>query len=112
MLGGAYLIGAIAAVSDGSSNLYPLYIPVAGPFITLKTARVFYAPADSLTYVGNVFGAIGLILDGVVQIGGLTMLVIGVAAQKEVVVRDRPAEVSLVPKVGVGPRSATASWKF
>lgn len=112
MLGAAYLISAVSAVSDGGVSTRPLYIPVAGPFITLKTAKVFYAPKDDVTYVGNVFGAIGLILDGIVQIGGATMLVIGVAVQKPVVVRDRPVTASALPQVGVGPGSATATWKF
>lgn len=115
MLGIGYGISAAAAgagLSDGNDNLVPLFIPVAGPFVTLNTARVFRGGEDTGEDVGKVFGAIGLIFDGLIQVTGVTLLVVGLAARKEVVVRDKPEAASAVPEIAVGPRSATARWSF
>jgi hypothetical protein len=93
VIGGAVTMGALwvisiiiggAAVSveeadeelGGDSNglapedFYPLFIPVAGPFIALVTTE-----AEG---VGTAF----LIIDGVGQAGGLAMLIAGLAAQQ------------------------------
>lgn len=115
MLGVGYVISAASAgagLSDGNDDLVPLFIPVAGPFVTLSTARVFRGGADSGEDVGKVFGAIGLILDGLVQTAGFTLLVVGLAARKDVVVRDKPEAASAVPEIAIGPRSAAARWSF
>lgn len=77
------LIGGIAvSVEDaddalgGDSNgitaedWYPMFIPVAGPFITIITAEASGA--------GTAF----LVIDGIGQVGGLAMLIAGLAAQE------------------------------
>jgi hypothetical protein len=50
----------------------PLYIPLAGPFITIATADA------------EVSGAVPLIIDGIAQAGGVAMLIAGLAAQEDV----------------------------
>jgi hypothetical protein len=116
MLGAAYLISAgvgAAGMTDDNRGLDPLFVPVVGPFVTLSTARVFHRTDDGLAYVGKVFGGIGLILDGVVQVAGLSLLVAGLAAQKQVVVRDRDEDISRVlPKIDVGPTGGSMTWQF
>lgn len=116
MLGISYVISAAAAgasLGDKTDNLVPLFIPVAGPFVTLRTAHVFQRTSDGGEQVGRVFGAIGLILDGIVQVAGFSLLVIGLAVRKDVVVKDKPEETaSAVPDVTVGLQGASARWTF
>jgi hypothetical protein len=87
--GSVYLFNAAAAASlhDTEQQRFdPLYVPAIGPFITIATAR-----PDSL-------GALGLVLDGLVQSGGLAMMIIGLVSPQIKLVRDRsPAAVLPVP---------------
>jgi hypothetical protein len=122
MFGIAYVFSAAAAVggiTDHSSELVPLFVPVAGPFVTLGSAHVFERTSDDAAQVGRVFGAMGLILDGIVQVSGFTLLVIGMAVRKEVVVKDSAGDAdarvrprTMVPDVAVGPGGMSARWTF
>jgi hypothetical protein len=122
VLGGAlllaipYVIGAgVAAGADGDGNrrLDGLYVPVVGPFIAIAQERSFAGDRNDLTGVGNAFGGALMIVDGILQVGGLAMVVVGVAAQKTVVVRDRNAQaLARWPAVAVGARGAAARWTF
>ena len=92
LIGGActfgvmYLLSALtaAAVEDvqnvsstGSRDDYiPLYIPAAGPFVTIGTAHS--------SGVGTFF----LVVDGIAQSGGLAMAIIGIAAPNSVLIRN------------------------
>jgi len=84
VIGGAVTFGAVylfnvliaiplTAIDD---DFTPLYIPVAGPFVTIATEQSEGA------------GTTALAIDGVVQVGGLVMLVLGLALQKTELVRD------------------------
>lgn len=99
-LGVSYLLSLMAFVIDDSvscvddfgdgscddgSDLWPLAIPVAGPFLTIGTTD---GEQDSLTI---------LLLDGIAQVGGVVMLVLGVTSKKTVLVRNDLAEVHLAP---------------
>lgn len=64
-------------------DYYPLFIPVAGPFVTIATADTGRA------------GSAVLIVNGVTQVAGFAMFVAGFAAQKDVLVR--------VPSYAGGP---------
>lgn len=115
MLGIGYLISAgvgAAGITDHNRGLVPMLVPVAGPFITLETSHVFEGTRDQAATVGKVFGAMGLILDGVLQVGGLSMVVVGLAAPKQTVVRDRDEEPRAAPTVAIGPAGASACWRF
>jgi hypothetical protein len=79
---------------DGEGNLVevevddyiPLYIPIAGPFITIATADA------------EVAGAVPLVIDGVAQVGGLAMLIAGLAARQDVLRRSvGEATIELTP---------------
>lgn len=56
-------------------DYYPLFIPVAGPFVTIATADT-----------GRAASAV-LVVDGVAQVAGFAMFIAGFAAQKDVLVR-------------------------
>ncbi len=98
-LGVSYLFSVLAFAVDDSvscdfdtgtgdaceSDLWPLTIPVAGPFLTLGTTG------------GAQEGLMILILDGLAQVGGVAMLVLGLSSKKTVLVRNDLAEVQLAP---------------
>jgi hypothetical protein len=58
-----------------AEDYYPLFIPVAGPFVTIATAETKGAASTAL------------VIDGVAQTAGLTMFIVGLAAQEDVLVR-------------------------
>jgi len=96
--GSVYLLTALTAASidsakTGNDDFKPLYIPVAGPFITIGTAG------------SEGVGTFVLILDGIAQSGGLLMAVLGIAAQRTMLVRnDVESKVTVSPML-VGKNS-------
>jgi hypothetical protein len=97
--GVVYLLTAIAGavVSDvgdatcgnttcpGTRSGRLLLIPVAGPFALLGAT-------------GSATANLGLVLDGLLQAGGVAMLIGGLAAPKTVLVRDDVSKVKIMPK--------------
>jgi hypothetical protein len=69
------LTGAILTTAFGD-EFAPLFAPVAGPFITIGTAQ---ASGGGLAL---------LAVDGVIQTGGLAMLIVGIAVPKTVLIRN------------------------
>jgi hypothetical protein len=101
MFGTGYLISAAigaSAIEGGSSELAPLFVPVVGPFITLGT---FDFDGD---FGGLAFTIIGipLILDGLVQTGGIIMLIAGLASPKTILKRDGSAATDTTPRLRFG----------
>ena len=80
MFGCTYLISATVAASfdktTRQADFQPLYIPAAGPFITISSASSYG------------LGTFALVIDGLAQAGGLAMAVAGIAAKKTELVRD------------------------
>lgn len=78
--------------SDGVSptDAGMLMIPVGGPFISIAT------------YEASAGGAVLLVIDGIAQAGGLAMLIVGLAAKKDVLVRTGDVEMTVTPMVGQG----------
>jgi hypothetical protein len=112
MFGIAYVLSATAAIAAESANdsgYGPLFIPVVGPFVAMGSTHTFQGTSDAAEQVGRVFGGIGLVVDGLLQVAGASLIVVGLAVRKDVVVRDRPVAV---PEVGVGPGGMTARWSF
>jgi hypothetical protein len=88
--GACYLLSALSAsVADSGNNdeFAPLFVPVAGPFITIGTANAEGA------------GTFWLVVDGVAQAGGLVMAIAGLVAQEELLVRNDVGK----PKITVSP---------
>jgi hypothetical protein len=112
MFGISYVLSALGAVSgqaSGSTEYAPLFIPVVGPFVALGSTHALVATNDGLQQAGRALGAIGLVFDGVIQVAGVSLIVVGFAVPRSVVVRDPPPGV---PEVGLGPGGATARWTF
>lgn len=67
-----------------------LYIPLAGPWIALKTME------DEIEGQGKA----ALVADGMVQAAGLAMLIGGLAARDKVLVKTETTQVSMAPGIG------------
>ncbi|WP_437284137.1 hypothetical protein [Sorangium sp. So ce406] len=88
-------IGGADAVYRGSSGYAALFVPVAGPFLTLATTR-----QDDLE-------TMALVLDGLVQVTGAALLLPGLLVPKTVLVRDDVSKAFVVPApMSFGPSSA------
>jgi hypothetical protein len=98
VFGTVYLFTAIGggdAVYRGSPGYAALFVPCAGPFITLATTR-----QDDLE-------TMALVLDGLVQITGAALLVPGLLVPRRVLVRDDENQPFVLPApMALGPSSA------
>jgi len=109
LFGGMYLISVLAAgtaVSEGEDEVAPMFIPLIGPWVTIRTTD-----ADP-----GLRGA--LVIDGLVQLTGAALFITGMAAQRDVFVRadaatgSRKAVEPSMPKVGVGPGNVAVRGDF
>jgi len=109
-LGATYLASAVVAgwqfaePSDGS-GLWPLFIPIAGPFVTMGTTNA---------RLGKDSEAAVLLVDGVGQVVCLGLMVAGAYTERRLLVRD---DVKLSgslarPEVDVGLGSFTLRWRM
>ncbi len=96
--GATYLVSTSVASAEqdsrDASDWAPLFIPVVGPFITVGTAE------------SKSFATFALIMSGLAQSGGLAMFIAGVAAPKDIWVRNDLGRFTVAPIVagdnGVG----------
>jgi hypothetical protein len=106
-----YGISALSAVAaKGDNETGWLYVPVAGPWFMM--GRRNYADpgcghknndaSDGLGCVADVFVVTGLIVDGVLQAAGATMLLLAYLNPKQELVRDQRAVRVLPTRVGSG----------
>jgi hypothetical protein len=104
VLGIPYFFSVVTALSANSQNESGwLYLPVAGPWLTLGRRSYSCNPdnnnqstSQSLACVGDVFAVMGLIFDGIVQATGAGLLLGGELATKPGLVRNDEA-VRIVP---------------
>ncbi len=84
------------------SNRYtPLFIPLVGPFITVKTADA------------NGTGSAILIMNGVAQVTGAALVISGlVATKKELVRDDAPISFTVAPMVADGGGGISLEGRF
>jgi hypothetical protein len=117
MLGTAWLISALSggiaeaacdptysgtvSGSGCSVSYWPLYLPVVGPFIQMG-----FLPNDST----RPLGLVGLMFDGLVQVGGLTMLIIGATWKQRVPAYAQKWQLS--PTFTSGGSGLAFSMKF
>jgi len=104
MFGAAYLgslLGYAFASDNGDHEYWPLVVPVLGPFLTMATANVPLVKGD---------GAPGvlLLIDGVLQGGGVALAVLGITEKKTVLLRN-DIGVRVWPLVGPGAYGLSAS---
>jgi hypothetical protein len=100
LFGVTYLFSALGAAigadaNPGQSNPFgALWVPAAGPFIQV------FQNGNSAT------GSLLLVLDGLCQVGGISMFAIGLASPKTALVRNdlasRTPHLSFAPIVGPG----------
>jgi hypothetical protein len=85
-------VGYLAPLSIVAAAEFPndsewMAVPVAGPFLTMYRMDWYPWCTGSLECVGqgfgNTFAGIGLVLTGVMQAAGVTLLTVGLAAPKE-----------------------------
>jgi hypothetical protein len=74
--------------------MWPMALPVVGPFVTIGTAHAEGA------------GVAVLLLDGIVQTGGLAMLIAGLAVRRDVLVLQTSGEAGLRISPTLGPTGA------
>lgn len=90
LLGGLWIISIITgAIGNAGNNLVgseerwtPMYIPIVGPFVTMGTA------APNLGGDGVAL----LAIDGIGQLGGAAMIVLGIAVPRKRLIRDATFE--------------------
>lgn len=111
MLGSGYVpsfIGAVTAVSNGDTELAPLFVPVAGPFITLGTLD-FGGDFGGLAFI---IVGVPLVLDGLLQTAGAITLIAGIASPKKVLVLGPPAAQDTTPHIGVAGNRLVIEGRF
>lgn len=99
---GSTMLAALSSEKNPSTSpgaYAPLFVPLAGPFITIGTTHASGA------------GALWLVLDGLTQTAGAVMLIYGLAAEEKYLQRTA-GDVLTRPQVLVGPSSAALRWKF
>ena len=90
------ILGAAVAIEldksqTGTSDAV-LFVPVAGPFI--RTAN------------NDALASVGLVIDGLAQLGGVVMFAVGMAAQKTVLVRNDIGKSRVLPSPMLVPGGA------
>ena len=90
MFGLMYGFTVFGASETDQSEAKWLYLPVVGPFIYASTL-----PDNELGGIGRFF----LYVDGLVQAGGATMLIVGLIGKTELV-RNDIAKISVAPMLG------------
>lgn len=115
MLGAGYL-GSVAAATqflanegDDGSDAWPLFIPIAGPFITLGNLDFNDNEWGGLLFV---VAGIPLILDGLLQTGGAALLIGGLASPKQIIKRDGSALVDTTPHLRFGGNRIMIEGRF
>lgn len=87
--GSTYLLSALTASvavdAGGADEFGPLFIPVAGPFVTIGTAE------------SEGTGTFLLVLDGIGQAGGVAMFIAGLATEEQFLLRNDIATIKAVP---------------
>lgn len=93
------------------SEVGPLYVPFAGPFVTLATSR-----SVDINDKHERTNGILLIADGVTQAAGALIFIIGMATHEQVLLRNATPTTTatplLRPDVLVGPSGGAMTWRF
>jgi hypothetical protein len=97
-----YLLTVASASGATASDAKLCYVPVAGPILYSNTLHGDFA------FIGQFF----LWMDALAQAAGATMLIVGVAAPKDVLVRNDLATVHLAPMVARGTTGLVLAGTF
>jgi hypothetical protein len=116
--GVAYGLGLLTAISDDFENQKGwLILPVVGPWLTLGQREDSCREYDSIrdTYndcVSNAFTPLLLVIDGILQVVGGTLIFIGHAAPRAWLVRDGVSVTIAPTRVGKSAPGAVLSGTF
>jgi hypothetical protein len=91
--------GGVRSDPEFDNRYTPLFIPLVGPFITVKTAEAHGT------------GMALLVMNGVAQVTGLSLVISGLAAPKKVLVREEPS-FAIAPLVTEGGGGVALEGKF
>lgn len=94
------LAGSVAQDTGDGDEFAPLFIPVAGPFITIGTAK----SENGGTFI--------LMMDGIGQTAGAILLIYGLAGTDKILVRNDVATRRPKPELLVGARSVGLRMRF
>lgn len=102
VMGVPYVIGLSAVTSSTSRNGAAwLIVPGIGPWLSLGARRsacsspsTNSAVDNSFDCLGDALASTGLIFDGIIQTAGATLLIVGIASPKKVLVRDDTVSVT------------------
>ena len=105
VLGVPYVIGlSFVSTHDSDSGANWLIVPGIGPWMALGARRTSCSQTTTdkdPQCVGDAFAVMGLVFDGILQTTGATLLIVGLAVPKHVLVRQDVAGVTL-GRVGSG----------
>lgn len=120
VLGSAYLTAVVLAASSSESGQGWLMVPLIGPFAAIMKQETTCGDATSLQPVSTqdcvetvnaaTRRTVVVLADGLLQVAGATMLVIGLATPERQLVLD--SGVTLVPGVAGGDYGATLRGVF
>jgi hypothetical protein len=118
VLGVAYVASLLAAASDTETGGGWLVVPVVGPFVALSKQEVVCSVAleqQSVTtcsekIISAARRAMLLLVDGLVQATGASLLTIGLTNTTSELVRKAPVQVT--PQVGAGGYGVSLSGSF
>jgi hypothetical protein len=103
-MGVPYVIGFAWASSYQFSNAsYWLVVPAIGPWLTLGLRKDLCSDSSiesGIDCIGDAFVRTWLTIDGIVQMSGAILLVLGVTLKKEHLVRDQSAIVVTPAQIG------------
>jgi hypothetical protein len=93
VLGVPYVIGInVAAAANFENHSYWLLVPGVGPFLTLATrddsCNEDGTAGEAVDCIGDAFVRFYLVLDGIMQMTGGTLFLLGVTQTKQVLVRQ------------------------
>jgi len=97
-----YVIGLSATnPSHPNDPMNWLFVPGLGPWMALGSRRSscneVSNPDNSWCGVSDAFALMGLIFDGIVQTTGATLLIVGLAVPKKVLVRNERVAFTVIP---------------
>lgn len=100
IFGGAYLASAFVAGTVEDDEFLTLFIPIAGPFVTMGTVGSEGA------------GTFWLAVDGAVQSTGIVLAIVGLATGSDYLIRNDVAREGWTPDVALGPTGGEITWSF
>jgi hypothetical protein len=111
MVSSPYLLGLIVGAFDGFDNQKGwLFLPIAGPFIT-SSRRHRCSDSSLVTCVHDSGTSTVLAIDGIVQGAGALTMLIAVAVQEKVLVRNDMGFI-VAPSAVAGGAGITALGRF